>query len=158
MIRRPPCSTRTDTLFPYPTLFRSEKAERHLQQQRVRRIGIGVDAAKFHRLAQDKAIGGHVIDDAEVAQPCEQAARPHIHEVAADQQLSRNVQSGQPLQVEMVEPPGEVKGRGPGRHPKQAAGGNAGADLLPRTRSEEYTSELQSLMRRQYAVFILTKK
>src|SRR3546814_3360878 len=94
MIRRPPCSTRTDTLFPYPTLFRSEKAERHRQQQRVRRIGIGVDAAKFHRLAQDKAIGGHVIDDAEVAQPCEQAARPHIHEVAADQHLSRNVQSG----------------------------------------------------------------
>src|SRR3546814_14245194 len=23
MLRRPPCSTRTDTLFPYPTLFRS---------------------------------------------------------------------------------------------------------------------------------------
>src|SRR3546814_7298969 len=26
MIRRPPRSTRTDTLFPYPTLFRSERA------------------------------------------------------------------------------------------------------------------------------------
>src|SRR3546814_6408056 len=28
MIRRPPRSTRTDTLFPYPTLFRSHVAER----------------------------------------------------------------------------------------------------------------------------------
>src|SRR3546814_11398641 len=27
MIRRPPRSTRTDTLFPYTTLFRSEKVE-----------------------------------------------------------------------------------------------------------------------------------
>src|SRR3546814_11878052 len=30
MIRRPPRSTRTDTLFPYTTLFRSEAAERRL--------------------------------------------------------------------------------------------------------------------------------
>src|SRR3546814_5335208 len=29
MIRRPPRSTRTDTLFPYTTLFRSEQRERH---------------------------------------------------------------------------------------------------------------------------------
>src|SRR3546814_15131578 len=29
MIRRPPRSTRTDTLFPYTTLFRSERARRH---------------------------------------------------------------------------------------------------------------------------------
>src|SRR3546814_8593360 len=55
-----------------------------------------------------------------------------MHEVTADQHLARNVQSGQPLQVEMVEPPGEVKGRGPGHHPKQAEGGNAGADLRAR--------------------------
>src|SRR3546814_9142573 len=32
MIRRPPRSTRTDTLFPYTTLFRS--AERHISRQR----------------------------------------------------------------------------------------------------------------------------
>src|SRR3546814_18550037 len=30
MIRRPPRSTRTDTLFPYTTLFRSEPAQRRL--------------------------------------------------------------------------------------------------------------------------------
>src|SRR3546814_6970095 len=31
MIRRPPRSTRTDTLFPYTTLFRSRLAEDHLE-------------------------------------------------------------------------------------------------------------------------------
>src|SRR3546814_19869042 len=29
MIRRPPISTRTDTLFPYPTLFRSRQLKPH---------------------------------------------------------------------------------------------------------------------------------
>src|SRR3546814_5449500 len=33
MIRRPPRSTRTDTLFPYTTLFRSLLVERHLRDQ-----------------------------------------------------------------------------------------------------------------------------
>src|SRR3546814_16343863 len=40
MIRRPPCSTRTDTLFPYTTLFRSDPdiwLPRHLD--RIRRLG-----------------------------------------------------------------------------------------------------------------------
>src|SRR3546814_17168677 len=34
MIRRPPRSTRTDTLFPYTTLFRSEMAQRRVAHQR----------------------------------------------------------------------------------------------------------------------------
>src|SRR3546814_3128076 len=34
MIRRPPRSTRTDTLFPYTTLFRSHHQVRHLFLQR----------------------------------------------------------------------------------------------------------------------------
>src|SRR3546814_6695088 len=36
MIRRPPRSTRTDTLFPYTTLFRSEKAVRKVVTNRRR--------------------------------------------------------------------------------------------------------------------------
>src|SRR3546814_9377190 len=48
MIRRPPRSTRTDTLFPYTTLFRSQildqqqralAEERQSEQQTVRQIG-----------------------------------------------------------------------------------------------------------------------
>src|SRR3546814_48792 len=37
MIRRPPRSTRTDTLFPYTTLFRSEAADSHWNLIRIAR-------------------------------------------------------------------------------------------------------------------------
>src|SRR3546814_4984762 len=36
MIRRPPRSTRTDTLFPYTTLFRSLGTSRHVLRQAIR--------------------------------------------------------------------------------------------------------------------------
>src|SRR3546814_9851354 len=43
MIRRPPRSTRTDTLFPYTTLFRSRlRWGAQDQHRRTRRIGVGV--------------------------------------------------------------------------------------------------------------------
>src|SRR3546814_4545299 len=56
MIRRPPRSTRTDTLFPYTTLFRSEPGERERnaevghecfvpRQQDVLRLDVAVDHA-----------------------------------------------------------------------------------------------------------------
>src|SRR3546814_20089912 len=44
MIRRPPRSKRTDTLFPYTTLFRSgEEGQRRRRQQRVLAFGAGGD-------------------------------------------------------------------------------------------------------------------
>src|SRR3546814_2752387 len=98
MIRRPPRSTRTDTLFPYTTLFRSADARRG--------------------------------DD----------------ETAA---LVGVVGAGQP-DAEM----GLVEGvLGEADRGEQAADG--AGDLV---RSEEHTSELQSLMRISYAVFCLTTK
>src|SRR3546814_10890691 len=81
MIRRPPRSTRTDTLFPYTTLFRSGDRSR-------------------------EGIGGAAVSDAV----------------------------------------------GNLRRPSGQASG-----LMSR-RSEEHTSELQSLMRISYAVFCLKKK
>src|SRR3546814_2067216 len=93
MIRRPPRSTRTDTLFPYTTLFRSQQAT--------------LDRA--HRSTADVAVGGH------------QGLRVLRHE---------GQQRAQVLEVEQ----------------QQAV------------RSEEHTSELQSLMRISYAVFCLKKK
>src|SRR3546814_7035317 len=97
MRRRPPRSTRTDTLFPYTTLFRS-LLER----------------------------------DADLR--CPLGRRREI----------RDAWSGD--QGGAVEPPGvpELAARRPGP-------GAAG-------RSEEHTSELQSLMRISYAVFCLKKK
>src|SRR3546814_6631379 len=92
MIRRPPRSTRTDTLLPYPTRFRS------LEDENVRRV---LDLA-----------GG--------------IARRKLD--VGDERVSRIAR------VELAK---------------------SGATKL---RSEEHTSELQSLMRISYAVFCLKKK
>src|SRR3546814_5263094 len=89
MIRRPPRSTRTDTLFPYTTLFRSARSP-------VRRVGL---------LPSHSGVQG----------------------IGAAHSYSRLwlVARLQPSRVD---------------------------------RSEEHTSELQSLMRISYAVFCLKKK
>src|SRR3546814_17530655 len=61
MIRRPPRSTRTDTLFPYTTLFRSRD---QLHQSRIAnaRLGAGIDddvdaAAVDAGVGEDQAAG-----------------------------------------------------------------------------------------------------
>src|SRR3546814_7996060 len=67
MIRRPPRSTRTDTLFPYTTLFRSDQVEmaaadhadrqlRHRQPQAIGLVGLA---------EADEAGAGHGAKDAE---------------------------------------------------------------------------------------------
>src|SRR3546814_2146416 len=97
MIRRPPRSTRTDTLFPYTTLFRSFCA-----------WIIGVVQAHQYVMQQ-----GHQRVDLIAAQ--------ESYGVADSQSVARRQRSQE-------------------------------------TRSEEHTSELQSLMRISYAVFCLKKK
>src|SRR3546814_2081063 len=95
MIRRPPRSTRTDTLFPYTTLFRS----------RLRSLCLAGFLDPLHEL-NDRLI------------------------VVTIQQIHESVQ---PLAHSFV-------------------------PALFVHRSEEHTSELQSLMRISYAVFCLKKK
>src|SRR3546814_6563971 len=112
MIRRPPRSTRTATLFPATTLFRSRTA--------VPRQGHRQPVCT-HRLVQNRHVGG----------------------------LQRWRLQREPC------PPG------PGwLHPvRQRLAGRNREHLEPqRHRSEEHTSELQSLMRISYAVFCLKKK
>src|SRR3546814_4022121 len=88
MIRRPPRSTRTDTLFPYTTLFRSDDDHRQGEPDEQ---DSACGQANCHRVQLEKAaLLRFVVDDVE--------------------------------------------------------------------RSEEHTSELQSLMRISYAVFCLKKK
>src|SRR3546814_4817903 len=108
MIRRPPRSTRTDTLFPYPTLFRSFECHRRC-------------ATGFVRF-----MAGDV----------------HL-----DVGLVRGIDE---LQVAVVDPD-------PLQPRRLAAFGFVHAEV-PVARSEEHTSELQSLMRISYAVFCLKKK
>src|SRR3546814_3639129 len=142
MIRRPPRSTRADTLFPYTTLFRSAG----------------------HLLAQgllDALLEGDIDQAAAVAAAAE---AQHHHAVGGDL-LERHVAAvlGQ-LRVDLVlDQPAHAldQRRRLGRHfaldlrradLQLAAGGLGGiVDLRAveerRTRSEEHTSELQSLMR-----------
>src|SRR3546814_15530005 len=61
MIRRPPRSTRTDTLFPYTTLFRSNLTIAQVVQASLAEIGIDVvinqrDSATFWSLG-DQSVG-----------------------------------------------------------------------------------------------------
>src|SRR3546814_10355619 len=106
MIRRPPISTRTDTLFPYTALFRSEP--RHCEER------------------SDAAIQGR-----------HKTALDCFASLAMTKWVS--LSSRQLLEVtvalRVTSPLAKVRGR-----------------------SEEHTSELQSLMRSSYAVFCLKKK
>src|SRR3546814_4882688 len=118
MIRRPPRSTRTDTLFPYTTLFRSQ----HSGDAPHRRFHASRDD---HGLAPP--VGGRG------------AAEDHVAAVA-EPGLARD-------------------GCGVLGH-RQTLAGEGGLRGLERGglyRSEEHTSELQSLMRISYAVFCLKK-
>src|SRR3546814_4185023 len=110
MIRRPPRSTRTDTLFPDTTLFRSH----YLIVALLAGGGLYVawDASQGSAGGTDYGWGGGLIG--------------LLALIAAVMLLVT------------------------GRYPQQLF------DLI--LRSEEYTSELQSLMRNSYAVFCLQKK
>src|SRR3546814_3254838 len=102
MIRRPPRSTRTDTLFPYTTLFRSQP---------------GYDTALVYVSDHGESLGEDSL---------------YLHGVP------RAIAPSQQTQVPMV------MWFSPGFARQQ--------------RSEEHTSELQSLMRISYAVLCLKKK
>src|SRR3546814_1784859 len=116
MRRRQPISTRSDTLFPYTTLFRSGEAGAQAEP-----LAPGLPALR--RL------------DAEVVGAVRR--RP----------------PSQPDGI-LLHPP-----RGRSRPPGLRAQAAPGAEpLARRSRSEEHTSELQSLMRISYAVFCLKKK
>src|SRR3546814_6313153 len=124
MIRRPPRSTRTDTLFPYTTLFRSHielacDIFDHRHRQPALRLGFRPDLALR-----------------EVEQRHHRRALPS-RRIARDDRLCLFGIFRRPCE----------------RAPARADFGFVG-DL---GRSEENTSELQSLMRSSYAVFCLKK-
>src|SRR3546814_1792310 len=114
MIRRPPRSTRTDTLCPYTTLFRSRRDERCI-------------ARGGHRLAQRHTLAVQHLASGAV----EHAPARDENDGASDARLER-------LDLHEDLPRRTLDRRG--------------------SRSEEHTSELQSLMRNSYAVFCLKKK
>src|SRR3546814_8175238 len=134
MIRRPPRATRTDTLFPYTTLFRS--LPRRAAGRRWRRAAPA--------------------DDPSGARPAFPCLTPAHQEVPVASIAPNTEKDEAPRGVDC---PGRGTNRaplpypGPAPPPKQApdAQGNP-------ARSEEHTYGLQSLMRTSYAVFCLKKK
>src|SRR3546814_10381925 len=104
MIRRPPRSTRTDTLFPYTTLFRSARTLSGGEAQRIRlATQIGSQLMNVLYILDEPSIGLHQRDNERLID-----ALKNLRDI-----------------------------------------GN---------RSEEHTSEIQSLMRNSYADFCLKKK
>src|SRR3546814_17940606 len=66
MIRRPPGSTRTDTLFPYTTLFRSGEA--FIERQPRRRLDAGeVGIRRLEPAPAFRVLGLELLDHADVA-------------------------------------------------------------------------------------------
>src|SRR3546814_5395446 len=109
MIRRPPRSTRTDTLFPDTTLVRS------VRQHRLEDLlGPAIDGSDNRHAVHDALADAH----------------GHAADVAGGEEADQRQRHH-----------GDDKTKA----------GNA-------ERSEEHTSELQSLMRISYAVFCLKKK
>src|SRR3546814_6215423 len=103
--RRPPRSTRTDTLFPYTTLFRSDD----------------------HVLRKSDFVFAEVYGAHPLHRRCSLYFGGHANDLPFGDPVARR--SARAIDAE-----------------------------LPRPRSEEHTSELQSLMRTSYAVFCLKKK
>src|SRR3546814_3980434 len=138
MIRRPPRSTRTDTLFPYTTLFRSEAAN----------AGLGRGA---YAPARPNGRG----EEGEEGRCPGQGVRGHYlwrlpMNIGSIKQNDAGIFVGKiaTLTIAMTIALREVHSANP-KAPK--------FEVLA-LRSEEHTSELQSLMRIPYAVFCLTQK
>src|SRR3546814_3384108 len=110
MIRRPPRSTRTDTLFPYTTLFRSLIAQPY----------VDIESNRFYR-------GNPFLKDSELWNA----------DVRGEWYMGRDERLTAAAFYKKIDNPIET---------------------YTTIRSEEHTSELQSLMRISYAVFCLKKK
>src|SRR3546814_1655146 len=123
MVRRTPRSTRTDTLFPYTTLFRSSAESLKMRWSR------------FHSSRQLVPDGPDLWRNkvmSKVGVPGALAANARDGADATDQRVCAALGTG-------------------------SAPVRSNSRVVP-DRSEEHTSELQSLMRSSYAVFCLKKK
>src|SRR3546814_10118858 len=103
MLRRPPRSTRTDTLFPYTTLFRSRDRPRAFQflqravdMHRREPEQIGELLLRYRKVAFDEARGADrkaIMNFADqVGEPRERVAQPDVEQpFAADRRLDQYV-------------------------------------------------------------------
>src|SRR3546814_9548029 len=164
MIRRPPRSTRTDTLFPYPTLFRSRRCIAHDEYHGHRGIVLAIAAQR--RVAAGASMDDGV-DHAGASQAVAFLSPGRIRKI--EEGFVSRIPDRENL-IDMLSAHGLAKH---GRAPQDPRAGSV-AKIVKlehawrsldgrnddgfQVRSEEHTSELQSLMRISYAVFCLKKK
>src|SRR3546814_9083941 len=134
MIRRPPRSTRTDTLFPYTTLFRSYLAagdvfQANLSRGWCARFDDALDPARLHERLRE-----------------------------ANPAPFSGLFAGDGWAVVSASPERLVSVRGDVVETRPIAGTRPRFDGDDAGSSEEHTSELQSLMRNSNAVLRLTKQ
>src|SRR3546814_6673739 len=137
MIRRPPRSTLTDTLFPYTTLFRSLECLEDPEQ----RSAASTIAVRLHLDPAGDFIGLVWRPDSDRTDLAGHGTVSTLPPQLADDVVSRSVAGGRMEMITQSE-----------RVPALVASGVAAGAL---ERSEEHTSELQSLMRISYGVFCL---
>src|SRR3546814_2721589 len=141
MIRRPPRSTRTDTLFPYTTLFRSHDA---FALESHRRAAVATDAGYFTA----------EIAPVDIARLAEPGSEITVATLAQDETIRRE---STPEKLASLKSVFREDGRVSAGNASQICDGAAAVLLMSadKARSEEQTSELQSLMRLSYVVFCL---
>src|SRR3546814_4666818 len=139
MIRRPPRSTRTDTRFPYTTLFRSgwRKDLKDVYQS----LDLFVCPSRFEPLPRVmlEAYDAGVPVISSDAGGCPELVEEHGGDLFPREDV--------PALIALLE-----------RHARERAPRRQVDLSAHHVRSEEHTSELQSLMRISYAVFCLKKK
>src|SRR3546814_5166880 len=141
MIRRPPRSTLTDTLFPYTTLFRS------ILREVVETAGDDSDnptrvstiAALLCELLETHSVKCDEGGAGEEDRPPHVISEVHGTSANIDSIASCDIETGTQIYLVLDD-------------------GAALRITVEAVRSEEHTSELQSLMRISYAVFCLKKK
>src|SRR3546814_9426642 len=150
MIRRPTRSTRTDPLFPYTPLFRS------VNDLLIKALGVTLEASPKCNVtyAGDKLIAYKRADVSVAVSTPSGLITPIIRD-AANKSVSA-------ISTEMKELAGRAKENK--LQPQEYQGGTASISNMGMfgikqfDRSEEHTSELQSLMRKSYDVFCLNNK
>src|SRR3546814_4918305 len=131
-MRQPPGSTRTDPLFPYTTLFRSRV---------VHRVDAGVVGLEFDHAVRLPDRGLALLAQLALHRPDErredvQDQRPALGNQFRELRVDAGIHHDWPDPHRLT----------------------LGADAVGGLRSEEHTSELQSLMSNSYAVFCFKKK
>src|SRR3546814_9464558 len=155
MIRRPPRSTRTDTLFPYTTLFRSNSA-------RLRHLLAGVSMTNSPPPPTTAAQSARtILTRLPEVMASRTGAQGKLNQVVGiiGECLHSEVCSIYLLRGGALEFFATRGLKQEAVHVTRLALGEGLVGMIAeQIRSEEHTSELQSLMRISYAVFCLKKK